>query len=361
MIKSTLIDGRGKELSAHLHERDNNVGQVVYSDPLTLYDLRTAAFINEANGIQMAISGGFSGTPELVSNGGDTAAWTGSNISGNDVDFTSTERPRTGSASVHVDGPNVGNIWQFDKGSTIDLSAYVAITMWVNVDRRWGNGDDITFFGYNTSTGLQVGDTVLLEDYLNEGDNDVWQEVIIVLEDMNLQDKTIDAFRMSYTNNAGTAPEFFIDDFQIEETTTSEQYKAEPNNGKLFYVNEIRINIVDALNTTLLNSSMHNLSYNTLLGRAELDSGLFLSRLKDEETQFSISYNNLNDFLRRGYQIESAICDGTNTSITLVRKFDEYLILDSKQGDNLSFTVNDDLSGLISLSALALGKETDGV
>ena len=361
MIRTEISDGKGTSKTSHLYERDNNVGQIVYSDPLTLFELRTAAFLNPSNGIQMAISGGFTGTPELVNNGGDTAAWTGSNISGTDVDFTSTQRPRTGSASVYVDGPNVGDVWQFDKGSSIDLSNYVAITMFVNVDRRWGNGDDISFFGYDTGTGLQIGTSVLLEDYLNEGDNDVWQEVIIVLEDMDLQDKSIDSFRMSYINNAGTAPEFFIDDFQIEESTTSEEYKAEPNNGKLFYVNELRVNIVDALDTTLLNSSMQNLSYNTILGRAELDSGLFLSRSKDGVTQFSIAYNNLNDFLRRGYQIESAICDGTNTSITLVRKFDEYLILDSRNDDNLSFTVNDDLSGLISLTALALGKETDAI
>lgn len=361
MIKSLIGDGRGTDKQAHLHEREGHTGQIVYADPLTMYEVQTAPFVNPSNGIQMAISGGFTGTPELVNNGGDTAAWTGSNIVGADVDFTSTERPRTGSASVHVDGPNLNDVWQFDRGSNIDLSNYVAITMWINVDRRWGNGDDITFFGYDTNTAMQVGDAVLLEDYIVENDNDTWQEAVIVLSDMSLQDKTIDAFRMQYTNPAGTAPEFFIDDFQIEETTTSEDYVVSPDAGALFYINELRFNFVDALDTTLTNGTMPNLSYDNLLGLSSLISGIRLERKRDGVTQFSIAYNNLNDFISRAFDITTAICDGTNTSIALKRVFTDFIVLDSRTDDTLTITINDDLSGLISFTALALGKQTNAV
>ncbi len=353
MIKTNIGDGSGTDKEAHLHERENNVGQIVYSDPLTLFDTATARFLNDTFGNQMAISGGFSGTPELVNNGGDTSAWTGSNIVGNNVDFTSAERPRNGSASVHVDGPGLNDVWQFDRGSDIDLSNYVAITMWINVDRRWGNGDDISFFGYDTNLGVQVGAAVLLEDYIVESDNDTWQEAIIVLSDMDLQDKTIDAFRMSFTSQAGTAPEFFIDDFQIEETTTSASLVVEPDKGELLYVDQLIFNFVDAYDARLASSSMPSLSYDQILNENELLSGISLSRIKNGVLQFSIAYRNLNDFLSRAFEISSAISDGTNTSISLKRVFGEAIRLDSRDGACLTITINDDLSGLISFTALA--------
>jgi hypothetical protein len=347
----------GQLLEQDMHVRNRDVGGVVYSAPLKEYTPESGAFVNVSAGVEMAIAGGFAGTPVIVNNGGDTAAWTGSSIVGTDVDFTSTERPRTGSSSVHVDGPNLSDTWQFAKGSNVDLNNYAAITLWINVDRRWGNGDDISFFGWDTNTGTQIGDTILLEDYIDVGDTDVWQEAVIFLEDMNLQDKTIDAFRMQFTAQAGTAPEFFIDDFQIEETTTAVEFDLTPDIGKVFLVDEIRFNFVDAIDTTLLNASMPNLSYNQILGESQLNSGIFLQRTRRDVVEFGVSFRNINDFIRRGFDITTSFSDGTNTSITLGRRFTDYFTLDSREDDKIRIIITDDLSGLISFTAVALGKE----
>jgi hypothetical protein len=357
MIKSVIADGKGTSKLSHLYEREEHIGQVVYTQDMIEFASETTPFINPDNGVQMAITGGFAGTPVVVNDGGDTTAWTGSNIVGVSVDFTSVIRPRTGSASVYVDSPSLSDVWQFAKGSNIDLSSYIAITMWINVDRRWGESDNIVFFGYDTNTTNTIGVSVSLNDYFTETNNDVWQKLVIPLEDMELTTSTIDAFRMAFVNQAGATPEFFIDDFQIEETTTSSEYIVTSDPGKILYINEIRLNFIDALNTTLLNSSMFNLSYNKILNESALLSGIFLSRTRAGKTEFSVSFKDINDFISRGFDITTAICDGTNTSIVLARKFTDFFLLDSREDDKISITINDDLSGLISFTATAFGKE----
>ena len=166
MIKTTIIDGKGTGKTAQIHEKRDESGQIVYTHPLREFAPESSSFVNPDNGIEMAVSGGFSGTPVLVHNGGDTSAWTGSNIVGNTVDFNSSTRPRTGSFSVRVNSPNVSDVWQFDRGSDITVSSYVAITMWINVNRRWGTGDTVTLFGWDTGLGSIVGNSVNIEDYI---------------------------------------------------------------------------------------------------------------------------------------------------------------------------------------------------
>lgn len=356
-LKTTITDGKGSNGTASVQTKRDESGLVVYSHPLREFSPESTPFFNPDNGIEMAISGGFSGTPELVHNGGDTAAWTGSNIIGSSVDFASTTRPRTGTFSVRANSPSLGDVWQFDKGSNIDLSNYVALTIWINVNRRWGAGDSVNIFGYDTGTGLQVGNSVNIQDYINETDFDVWQEAVIPLSDMGLNSSTVDAIRMSINAAAGQTPDFYIDDFDVQESTTSVSYTLEPEQGRILYLNELRFNFVDAYDASLLNNSMYNLSYNQILGQAKLNAGIQLQRFKQGEIQFSAIFTCLNDFLRVGIGIDQAISDGTNTSIVLKRIFTEFFELDSRQEDKLVITINDNLSGLISFSVFGLGKE----
>jgi|2_EtaG_2_1085320.scaffolds.fasta_scaffold76545_2 hypothetical protein len=57
-----------------------------------------------------------------------------------------------------------------------------------------------------------------------------------------------------------------------------------------------------------------------------------------------------------GGQLVNAVCDGTNTLITITTEFLEPTILDSRSNDFIGVTIADDLTGLISLTAIAMGK-----
>ena len=48
--------------------------------------------------------------------------WTGSRIVGNRTKFDSTDRANNGTKSVKTDNANIGDVYQFLKDTTIDLS-----------------------------------------------------------------------------------------------------------------------------------------------------------------------------------------------------------------------------------------------
>ena len=225
----------------------------------------------------MAINASFGGTPELVHDGGDTLAWTGSSVIGTSINFSSTDEANSGTQSVHVNSPSVGDVWQFDRGSNIDLSGYSAITMWINVDRRWGVGDEVSLFGWDTSTNSPVGSAISLGDYINIGDNDIWQEATILLSEMNLEGSIIDSLRMEMVANDGTTPEFYIDDFNLQESG-GEVFRIEPPRNTKVELNEISLNFDATVSTTLADASMPNLSYDEYLTAGKLTNGLLFFR-----------------------------------------------------------------------------------
>jgi len=230
--------------------------------------------------------------------------------------------------------------------------------MWINVDRRWaGNGNEnVAFFGWDTGGSVIVGNEVNLDDYFNQGDTDVWQLLTIPLSDMGLTGQTIDAFRMQFTNQANTAPEFFIDDFDIQESGPPIPFMVGPSANQVYQMFGIDFSFADALDTTLNDNSMHNLAYNQILGVPKLDSGILISRIIDEETVFSASVTSLFDFMKISGEIRSVISDGTNTALTVNVTFSEPLELRGSQLDKVSVQVADDLSGLLEFNAFARGR-----
>ena len=350
-------DGDSRKVPQTMHSKLlMPTGSVIYTEPYRDLVPERAALTNATEGGAMNINASFGGTPDLVHDGIDTVAWTGSNIIGNDVTFNSTDRFNSGSASVEVDNPDENDIWEFDKGSDITISNYTAVTMAINIDKEWSANDSMSLYAYDTGTASTIGNEVQLEDYIDETEFDMWQNASIPLADMGLGATNFDSFRMVNTNRDGKkSPTFYIDDFQVEETGDPVKYRTNTPSNKNYYINTINFTFIDALNTTLASNSMPNLSYDKFLGLNSLSNGLLFQRFVDDVATFSTPITQLSDFTRLGFRVEPAFSDGTNTAITVIINFPTPLVLYGGDNNYLSVTVSDDLSGLLGLTATCTG------
>jgi len=352
-IKAQIVDP-STGLKAEVVDEGEKNALVVATRPLKTRTNQLKFFTNPDNGSNMNIDASAGGTPEQVHNGLDDVLWTGSQIRGS-TDFSDGYINHTsgGSDSVGLDGWIEGAICQFAKGSSLDLSNYVSLTVWVYVRRFWNDGDSFSVYGWDTGTNSQVGDKVFFEDYFDGNDSGVWQKMVIPLTDMGLASETIDALRMEYESHVGSEADLYVDDIQFEETGTPTEYLLEPEVGTWLYVDNLKISVANNVDTTLLNASMPNLSYDDLLGET-LVTGLVYQQVQDEEVVSTVVYKDLMNVLQLPrVNIRDVGCDGTNTYLTIDVTNNEAVVLKSEDNDRLRFVISDDLSGLLHLRVSA--------
>lgn len=354
-VPFVIADGGVSNCKAQLHERDDECGLIVYTKDRYRAVPQILPLLNPdyGNAINQDASAG--GTPVNIHDGTDNAYWTGSTISGSTIDFASTNRAYSGTQSVRANSPNLGTVWEFDKGSSQGLSSYVALTFKINVNRRWVAGDSVSIYGYDSSG--QVGTKVLLEDYFDETDYDVWLSVSIPLGDMSLSLATVDAFRLEMEAINGQSPDFFMDEIQLQETGTPIEFKTSHTSDLQYRATSFVITMVDATAGTLADAGgMLPLSYDKFLGVSALPVGITIRSVYNGVVSFSGNVTGLIELLSVGFKIDNAGTDGTNTFITLTNQFEKPLILDGDAGGNyVSMTVNDDLSGLVRFTAALRG------
>ena len=358
--------GRGEAKASVYNPRNGTfkgeAGFLVYTREKDIPTARILPMLNESYGNALNQDGSLGGIPILISDGGDTTAWTGSNISGSRVDFTSNFSgagwPLSGSASVRANSPTLNNEWQFAKGSDQDLTGYVAISSKIYVNRRWTSGDSVSVYGWKS--GAIVGNPVLLEDYIDEEMYDTVQQFVISLEDMGLTNATVDSFRFKQVGVAGNTGDFLMDDFQIEQTGNPIEFKTSHDPSVSYSANKMVITMVGPLAGTLADGAGNlPLSYDKLLNLSQLPVGLTLRSVYNGQIDFSAVLNNLGDFLTAGFHITNSGSDGTNSFITLEQEFTAPLRLEGLPDLNyIALTVNDDVSSLLKFNVVVRGSET---
>jgi len=343
---------------AEVHRRNGDTGLKVFTEELQEKEILFSFALNPELGFEMNIDGTFGGTPVGIHDGTDSVEWAATNISGAKVTFDSTDQPQAGTKSVKVNKPAVSNVWQFDKGSDLTVANYVAFSMFIYVTSGWTVGNSISMYGFDTGTGLQVGTAIALEDYFNEQQFGVYQKLSIPFTDMNLT-ADIDSIRMECTDKSGSGILCYMDEIQVEETSGAQKFQILAPKGTKYFVDELRFTFIDALSTTLVANSMHNLSYNTILGVSKLTNGIGFARVKAGQSLFSASVTCLTDSTRGGAEVVNAYSDGTNTHVTLLTDFRTSVLLDSRTADSIDITINDDLTGLISFTCVVKGYTVD--
>ena len=365
MAITANITDSGTKLKAQVVQNDTHKSLVVATEPLKTYINALRFFISDAYGADMNQDAATGGTPELVHNGIDSALWTATDIvGGGKTTFNSTDQAYAGTHSIKVDNSPVDDVFQLDKGSDLDCTGYVSLTMWIYVDKDWKAGDVIEIYGWDTGTGLQIGDAVDLSDYFTYDSYDVWHKVTIPLTDMGdlSGSTTLDALRVRIVGAEGKSAKFYLDTIQFEETGTPIKFCLKPDKGTWLHVNSFQILMADAFTGTVSDGTMPGIPYNSILGVSKLATGITYRRVTNGVILSSANIQQFLDFMAfSNAQITGSGSDGTNTWVTVNMQFTEPVILKAEDEDEMSLTVNDDLSGLLVLRVGAGSKiETRG-
>jgi len=359
MIKSIITDPR---VSAYSHidvlEGEKN-GLVVASRDLKQYQFAQRFFINPTYGTEMNQNGsGFEDIEELIysENDGTPNEWDWTSIVGL-WDFVSATHVYSG--NVSIDGTQTGNgsVSQSDHGSLFDLSNYNVLTGYIYLTGWSVTGTkQVLIYGWNTGTGTIVGNSVNIGDYINTVMLNTWQRFIIPLDDLNLSGQNVDSIRVqNVSTGGGLAPDFYLDVIEFSGTigidsTGILEYTIEPDYNSWLHVCGLNMIIVDEYDSTLANSTMPKLPYNTLLGVPELDNGILLQVKSGGKFLFVEVFKTLFDFISlTPMHADCYGSDGTYTWLKLCLQFAQPITLKSEEVDKLSLTVRDDLSQLIKM------------
>lgn len=356
----SLEDGKGSGINQDVLRKDGRNGAYVLTDERRTLFPSIIQFFNPTFGVDMNINANFSGTPEPVHNGIDTVEWTGSAIAGTSYTFDSTAQANTGIRSVEINAAAINNIAQFlNPSGSIDFSVtpFAALTLFIRVENNWSAGDSISVYGYDTGGGVQVGDKVLLETYFNQSVQNVFQKLTIPLTDMNLQSSTIDSFRIQTEARQGSAPLWYLDDWQIEQTGEPVVYEIAPSADSVLDMTKIRFQFANTVDTTVVNGTMPSTDYETWLGEPAKSSGIIIRVISRGDIIFQTSFFQLSDMLRAG-KIVNLFGDGSKTYMDVDIDLNDItpFKLDSRRFEKFQIILADDWTGLDLFRAVANSK-----
>jgi hypothetical protein len=353
VFKYYLADKSGNDVSVNLDAGEDR-GLVVATRDHKSYTTRTVFFTNPTYGREMAQNGLYGGEL-LLHDGTDTAAWTASEVVGTAWDAVSTNRPYDTAKSIESSNNNINDILQVlnnvGPGNNIDMTAaYVALTMWINVDKDWKAGDSVSVYAH--VDGNPVGNKVYLEDYFDFDNYDIWQWIDIPLTDMGISTSMIDAFRIEIESREGPkSPVFYIDEWYLKTTGAPIDFEVIPDKGTWFHVKAFQTTFVDGYDPDNADGTMPNLAYDQILGVTPT-TGYIYKRYSAGEPDpiFEVRITNLLDLLSLPYsKINNYISDGTNTLITIENTYPTGMefILKAEDLDKLVFTIDDALDDLL--------------
>ena len=371
------------------HITDPNTGKIARVDategecralvtatrPLKIFKNKIEFFTNPTFGVDMNRNVGFGANPEEIHNGLNNVYWTASAISG--IWTFNAAAPGAGHGTQSIDCRSTvdTDTAQFVRpAGNISLDGYTSITgfIWLTT---WDNRGTkhVQFYGWDATGNAQVGVIVNIDDYINIGTIGAWQKFTIPLADMGLTGLTLNAFRiMTVDILAGLAPDYYLDDMQIEEaggagdSSTPIEFKVEPAKEKWLHIHGFTIIMADNSydSTGTGTETLPAIPYDQLLGVAALANGVVFQGIIDDEITFAVVLRQLSDLMQvPGTKIDAsgAAVDGTDTWITIGVNFTHPTILKSEHLDRITATVSDDLSGLDLFRVAAYGGEEDRI
>ena len=362
-IHGEAMRGGGDSLELSMHKkaslgRFGSPGVVAYTEPLRDKRDIHIPFFSSTLGVAMNINAEEGGSPQLIHDGTDTPAWTGSNIQGNKVDFDRDDRPFSGTLSVRVNNPAEGDVWQFLAPSEIAAGSYASISMQINVDKDWTAGsDEIEIYLWDTSSDSQVGNSVSMSSYIDETDFDSWQKASVPLSDLGADSLAFDSVRMEQMPKSGKAAKLYIDEIKLIETGTAEDYIVSAPSGALrYHVHGIRIIMGGSMSGAVEDGTMQGLSYKKLMNVDSLLNGILITVFGNNEITSSGAIRQMSDIFVMGGSVTSSISDGSDSMVCVDIPYREPPILEGKRPDNyIRARVQDDLTGLDYLRMVVYG------
>ena len=358
-IKVRQGDGLGSGLEASVIEPEDLIpGLVTFTKDIFDYETIFKPFLSDSFGSALNQNIAFSGSPEGVYDGTDSALWTASAISGT-WDFVSTTNPNAGTKCVEAISVQDNDEALFEDGTNTDFGNFVALSGAIRLEKFSATGEKHVEARFRLN-GVNVGNAVNIDDFIDVGILDSYQTFGITKANFGIASDTVDELVIRViSTGGGPAPDFRLDDLQIEAAGGEEEYSVFPNDGTLLEVLELRLVLVDGLDSTLANATIPNIAYNKLLAVSALTNGILVQHIKAGAIRFGANIKQLSDFIQAGFDIVTLNGDATTTWLVLSLVFNTPIVLDSRQEDSMRVTIQDNLAGLTVARMFARGKERD--
>lgn len=354
-IKTVITDGCGEGIDAGVHKKnDVPSGIVSYTEPYRDFIAQTKPLLSETTGgVDANVNASFSGTPDGIHDGTDSALWTGSALTGTWT-FDSTAQAQAGTKSVDATATVNNDEAQFARASAITASDYAAMTGYIYITAWPATGTKEVELR-NRLAGVDVGNSVNLSNYINTGVLNSWQKYTIPLADFGLGADSIDQLVVKTIDiGGGAAPDYYLDTMQWEETG-SEVFSVSADQGTKYYITNMSITMADAYDGTLASASHPNIKYNQLLGISKLTNGIVFRLTADDIVRFNGVFQQHIDYMTFPGLKVSTGGDATNTWLQYDIAFDYPFVMDSRSKDKLEMILSDDLSGLLFHRVLVRG------
>ena len=350
----TGINSDAREVHVHPFNTANGIhtGVVALTHPFLELEPSTKFFLNSSFGNAMNQSIVFIGGSEIITTGSDgIAGWVASANQGSWV-FNSGLGV-TGSADSITLAANNDQASYLDAGST-DMSGHTAITGQIKLIAYDPNLNNLNM--QFQISGLIVGNSINLEDFIDTGILDSYQGFVIPKSTLGLEDQFINEMLITLERTGGARPTIALDDFQVEVSGDPAIFELVVDRGGKFHIQELIFAYADALDAQAnADASMPDLSYNKILALTELANGFTITRKKKGKTLFSATIKSLGAHISAGALPTTTWSDGTNTFVILKAIFDKPLILTGDTDDTLTVQINDDMSGLLQFTAAGRG------
>ena len=332
-------------------------GLHVKTEPIARYYPKNVFLVNSLGSPVMNVNGAATGATDGVHDGTDSTLWTATSVSGT-WDFASTAQAAAGTKSIDATSVINGSAALLTRGTSVSASDWSVLTGEIYLTEFNASKNVINLIW--RLAGVEDGISINLGDHIDEGITNAWQSFQIEIENFNAANG-VDELLISIISN-GTPPAFYLDEVDLR-AGGGETYGTSLAPGKVFEYKWIDVFMTDAYTgiTTVSgsteNATMPGLSYDKFLGLSELSVGVVFQRTVFDEVITSGSVRNLLEIMQGGARIMSVISDGTNTTLHMRIEFPEWVTLSEVAGDDLTATINDDMTGLIDFKSVLVGRE----
>lgn len=317
----------------------------------------TVPYINKANvtnpflapgfGDDFSVDGSASGDTDLVHNGGDSAGWTGSAVSGT-WDFADTTGPDTGTNHVSITDADDNNEGRFDRASTINGSSYEILRIRVNLQvYSAANNEMILTFD---NAGTTVGVPMDIGSFIDTGDIGNYQTATIPLAELEIDDQTFDGCSITMTRTGGAKPTVYFDNIEFYESG-GVPFTIQARRGGNFFIEGLQFQFIDNITGSTAKT------YNRILN-VDVGDGITINRTSRGGTVQGRPISSIADFIKFGAPIADAsfLDDGTNTTLSFFLPFvGAPILLEGDFDDTITVLVAGDFSTLLQCNCYARG------
>jgi len=364
MIKTTISGGFNEGYAAVVKKqlttanRKSPRGLVTYNTPY--YNERARfAFATDASGsVNLNINGSTTGgTPDRIHDGIDSVLWTGSNFSGSNFTFNSTTQAQSGTQSINATSTVHNDEAELLRGSAINHSDYTALTGWIYIESWPSSGTKDVRFKFKLA-GVDVSNVMNLQDYVNIGNQNVWQTFTIPLNVFSLSGTQIDSLHITTIDiGGGQAPNYHLDELVLTSSAAAgnpETFTIKPVEDEIMYLYGVEFDFafpyapIATVSGATENFTTPKLSFDQFCHLSQLVNGVTIRLIQNNITTFSGNIkSNYHLLSLPNTKLTSFMADETNTFIKAETDFSGVLELDARTNDRIEFTINDNLSALL--------------